>query len=601
MTAAYIGRMKRRPDTTAARPPDDGGTSGLQCRIAALKGELQQRQDEIAEALEQQTATAEILHVISSSPTDAQPVFETIVQNAARLCHADFAILMLHDSGWLKLAARTHCTDEFAAYLADGFPVDRGSTTGRATLERRPVQIQDFLADAETRVTPAHRAELMRTILAVPMLRNDAVIGVIATWRREVHAFSDRQIKLLETFAAQAVIAVENLRMVNEIQHKSRALALANQAQSRFLAAASHDLRQPMHALALFIGQLRTSRAPADRAKLVERIEQAAGSLAELLDQLLDLSKLEAGAVQATQQSFAISDTLAAIDTHFAPLARAKGIELRVRTSRVQVFSDPVLVQRVLLNLVANAIRYTQHGGVLVGCRRHGARLMISVNDTGCGIPVERHVDVFREFVQLGPRAGGSGASGLGLGLAIVSRLADLLQTTVTLRSRPGRGSTFAFDLPVGGARRQRAPAAAPLRIASLRGVFALVIDDDEAARAGTCGLLQSWGCLTLAAAGSTEAIALLRVHDRPPELIVCDYQLGDDDDGIRAVTRIRAAAGEAVPAVIITADTASSVAHAAQALGMPLLHKPVSPVKLRALLARLLASTMEPARHDAG
>jgi len=588
--------MTRRPvKTTAAPQPAD---EAPRARRTTPAGELARCREELAEALEQQAATAEILRAISASPTDAQPVFDTIVHNTARLCRANFAFVMLNESGWLRLAARTDCTTEFADYLQRGFAADRRTTTGRAVVVRSPVQILDFLNDPETLVTPAHRAEPIRTVLAVPLLRDGAVLGVIAAWRREVRPFSDRQVQLLETFADQAVIAVANLRMFEEIQRKGRALALANQAQSRFLAAASHDLRQPMHALSLFIGQLRASRAPAERAKLVARVEEAAGSLAELLDQLLDLSKLEAGAVQAAPQPFAMRDVLASIDLQFAPLARTKGLTLRVKATRAVVASDPVLVQRVLLNLVANAIRYTQCGGVLVGCRRRVGRLVVGVWDTGCGIPAERHADVFREFVQLGARGGDS--PGLGLGLAIVARLADVLHTHIDLRSTVGRGSMFAFELPLADARRRAPP---PLRVASLRGVFALVVDDDETTRVGTRGLLQSWGCLTEEAADAAQAIAQLQSHDRPPELIVCDYQLAGGANGADAIARIRAAVGEATPAVIVTGDTATEVARAAQALGVPLLHKPVSPVKLRALLARLVASgatASDVARSDA-
>jgi len=518
-------------------------------------------------------------------------VFETIVRNAARLCNANFAFVMLNQDGRLALAARTDCTAEFAAFLERGFPANRGTTSGRTAMERRPVQVLDFLSDTDMLVTQEHRVEHIRTVLAVPMLREDNVLGVIAIWRREVRAFSDEQVKLLETFADQAVIAVENLRLFNEIQETSRQLDLANQAKSHFLAAASHDLRQPMHALSLFVGQLQESKTTAERIALMQRIERAVGSLSELLDQLLDLSKLEAGAVQAVQQDFAVRDMLSAIETEFASLARVKGIELRVLPSDAWLRSDPVFVRRILSNLVANAIRYTERGGVLIGCRKRGHVVRIAVWDTGCGIPADRREDVFHEFVQLvgaDPRHAGSGR-GLGLGLSIVARLADLLGTTVELRSTVGRGSMFAFELPLGITSATTLEPLMPSSVAALRGTFALVIDDDEAARAGMCGLLETWGCVTLSAKSSSDAVTQLPAHDRPPEVIICDYWL-TNETGLDAIERVRAAIGGHVPAVLVTAETSRPVLLAAQAAGTPLLHKPVSPLKLRALLASLLS-----------
>jgi len=381
------------------------------------------------------------------------------------------------------------------------------------------------------------------------------------------------------------------------VAERTRDLDLANQAKSRFLTAASHDLRQPMHALALFVGQLRASCTPTERAALTQRIEQAVGSMSELLDQLLDLSKLEAGAMQVVDEDFAISDLMAAIETQFAHLARAKGIELRVLSRSAWLRSDPVLVQRILMNLCRQRDPlHRARGGVMVACRNRGERMRIAVWDTGCGIPEDRRKDVFHEFVQLGGaghrRADGLG-KGRGLGRAIVARLADLLGTRVELRSHVGRGSMFAFELPLGVGSEVRAQgAAAPLRVASLRGTFALVIDDDEAARAGMCGLLESWSCLTIAAADGNEAIAQLSAHDRPPELILCDYRLATAENGLDVIARIRAAVGNSVPAIVITADTSNAALSAAQAVGAPLLHKPVSAVKLRALLARLLPAT---------
>ncbi len=377
-----------------------------------------------------------------------------------------------------------------------------------------------------------------------------------------------------------------------EIQRKSQQLDAANQAKSRLLAAASHDLRQPMHALSLFVGQLQDSKTADERIALMQRIERAVGSLSELLDQLLDLSKLEAGGVQAVQQDFAARDMLSAIETEFASLARVKGIELRVLPTDAWLRSDPVLVRRILSNLVANALRYTERGGVLIGCRKRGHVVRIAVWDTGCGIPDDRFEDVFREFVQLAgaePRHADRSARGLGLGLSIVARLADLLGTKVELRSTVGRGSMFAFELPLGLASAAAQQPLLPSSVTALRGAFALVIDDDEAARAGMCGLLETWGCVTLTGASSSDVIAQLPAHDRLLELIVCDYWL-TNETGLDAIERVRAAIGGRVPAVLVTAETSRAVLLHAQAAEIPLLHKPVSPLKLRALLAQLLS-----------
>ncbi len=296
--------------------------------------------------------------------------------------------------------------------------------------------------------------------------------------------------------------------------------------------------------------------------------------------------------MQAVQQDFPVRDLMSAIETEFASLARAKGIELRVLPTDAWLRSDPILVRRILLNLAANAIRYTERGGVLIGCRKRGQMVRIAVWDTGCGIPDDRREDVFDEFVQLAgaePRHADASVRGLGLGLSIVTRLADLLGTKVELRSTVGRGSMFAFELPLGLASAAAQDPLTPSSVAALRGAFALVIDDDEAARVGMCGLLEKWGCVTLAARSSSDAIAQLTEHDRLPELIVCDYWL-TNETGLDVIECVHAAIGGRIPAVLVTAETSRAVMLAAQAAGTPLLHKPVSPLKLRALLAQLLS-----------
>ena len=381
--------------------------------------------------------------------------------------------------------------------------------------------------------------------------------------------------QLLHTYAS----------LEQRVRERTRELHDANQAKSRYLAAASHDLRQPMHALRLFVEQLRTCRSEKERRVLTSRTQEAVGALSELLDRMLDFSRLEAGTVQAASRDFAILDMMMGIEAQFLPIARAKGLRLRVRPSEAWIRSDPLLVQRILLNLVANAIRYTDSGGVLVACRASGAGVRIEVWDTGRGIPDERREDVFREFVRLEGSEEGTGG-GLGLGLAIVSRLANLLGTQIQMRSRVASGSVFAFDLPLGTP--QRVLAQRNAYPADLRGVLVIVIDDDSRARLAMCGLLEGWGCTTLPAESAAAAMARLPALGLSPGLLLCDYRLAGGENGLEAIASFRAAVGEAIPAILITAESASLEELDG---AVPVLRKPVSPVKLRALIAQLLAA----------
>jgi signal transduction histidine kinase/CheY-like chemotaxis protein len=378
-------------------------------------------------------------------------------------------------------------------------------------------------------------------------------------------------------------------------------LEAANQAKSRFLAAASHDLRQPIHALSLLAAQLDSRGRSVDRNALNAQIRAAIARLGGLFDDLLDISRLEAGAVVAHSEDFAISAVLDAMTVEFAPEAGAKGLQLTVRPSDAYVRSDPVLLQRIVLNFVSNAIRYTDRGRVLVGCRQRGTDLLIAVWDTGCGIARHSREEIFREFVQLHSPNRDRG-KGLGLGLAIVARLAPLLGSVVELQSTPGKGSMFALRVPLAEPSGTGKAAAGDdrrgerLHGTPVRGVFALIVDDDENARAGMQSLLKRWGCLVLAANNSAEALALLSRHERAPELILCDYHLPAGESGIEAIRRIQAACGAAIPAILVTGDTSAEVARAAEDHRHPLIYKPVAPAKLRALLNQVLAPA-SPAR----
>ncbi len=402
--------------------------------------------------------------------------------------------------------------------------------------------------------------------------------------------------KLAEQFndmAARLQQSYANLE--KKVEERTRELELANRAKSRFLAVASHDLRQPMHALGLFIAQLRNKVAAPDAAKIVEQAQASTEALGGLFDALLDISKLDAGVLNPKIEDFPIYALLQRLENNFGQAASKKGLKLRIVSSRLVVRSDPVLLERILLNLVANAVRYTSRGGVLVGCRQRGRLVRIEVWDTGSGIPKEHQQEIFQEFYQLAnPERDRS--KGLGLGLAIVQRLAVLLQHRIELTSTPGAGSVFSVVVPLGEV--QGGAEVLPPTVAvtdHLAGAFVMVLDDDKLVQQGMHGLLIDWGCHVITASTTGEALAELEQHQRLPDAFVCDYRLAGET-GLQAIERLHAGTADDIPAVLISGDTGPEVLHEAKESGYPLLHKPVQPAKLRALLSQLLA---RPGRGD--
>lgn len=384
-------------------------------------------------------------------------------------------------------------------------------------------------------------------------------------------------------------LSESHVELEQKIEERTRDLALANQAKSRFLAAASHDLRQPMHALGLFVAQLRGKPLLAEQRRLVDRIDASVSAIGALLDSLLDISRLDAGAVAPEIADFPVQSLLSRMEDGFMQAAQEKGLTFRVVPSRVWVSSDPVLLERIVTNLVSNALRYTRRGGVIVGCRRHGAKLRILVCDTGRGIPADEQQRIFAEFYQLAnPEHDRS--QGLGLGLAIVDRLARLLSHHVEVRSKESTGSTFIVTVPRGTPCEATQPARA-VDTGIPRGTLVALIDDDALVRDGMSGLLSDWGCDVVAAASAAEAVHGLAAHHRPPDLVVSDYRLRDGSTGIQAIGQMRATYSANLPAFLISGDTSSGVLREAETEGLHLLTKPVTPLKLRALLSQLLKS----------
>lgn len=381
---------------------------------------------------------------------------------------------------------------------------------------------------------------------------------------------------------------IERLRVETENARAAhREAEDANLAKSRFLAAASHDLRQPIHAQGLFLGVLNRSLLTEAQRQVLSSASAASQASAEMLDTLLDFSRIEAGVVQPVVRAFALQPILNKIENDLAPQADAKGIVYRSRDTGVLLESDPQLVEQILRNLVSNAIRYTEKGGVLVACRRRGGHAVLEVWDTGIGIAPAHQQEVFREFHQLG-NPGRDRQKGLGLGLAIAQGMAQALGHPLQLQSQVGRGCVFRLRVPVAASADllQTQPLAVAAEGMSLPGLRVLVIDDDATVRDGMRRLLEAWGCECDAVEGEEQALAAARV--RAPDLVLSDYRLGGTRTGADVIAAVRAQAGREVPALLVTGDTAPDRLREAAATGVPLLHKPVGPTDLYRALARV-------------
>tara|TARA_R110002110_G_scaffold415612_7_gene652258 strand:+ start:66923 stop:70471 length:3549 start_codon:yes stop_codon:yes gene_type:complete len=374
-----------------------------------------------------------------------------------------------------------------------------------------------------------------------------------------------------------------------QLRRASDAAQQANLGKTRFLAAASHDLLQPLNAARLFLSSLAERPIEHENAELVGRVDTSLRSVEDLLSGLLDISKLDAGGVAPQVEDFALDELLRAMGTEFAPFAEERDIDLRVIASNRIVRSDRRQLRRILQNLMSNAIRYTPPGGrVLIGCRSVGERVKLEVWDTGPGIPEDMREAVFQEFQRL-PH-GDTDDRGLGLGLAIVERIARMLGHTIELRSTKDSGSVFAVTVPRGRASKVAdGPAAQPIiRAGELTGAVVLCIDDNSDVRDGMAALLGGWNCDVRTAAAGSEWRRVL--EGDAPHLIVADYHLAGDEKGPDVVTEVCGVFERVIPAIIITADPSEELRLEAGRRGHVVLGKPVKPAALRALMTRMLA-----------
>lgn len=415
-----------------------------------------------------------------------------------------------------------------------------------------------------------------------------------------VEKSTDWQGNAFSLFQAATVLEGQVAERTQALRAANEALILAkdqaeqaNVSKTKFLAAASHDLMQPLNAAKLFTAAL------SERGELGEKgtalavgVASALDSIDGLLHTLFEISKLDAGVMVPEITSVPVGPLLVQLEREYRPQIEKSGLELHVVPCRATVRSDARLLTRVLWNFLSNAIRYTEQGRILLGCRHHGTTLCIEVWDTGLGIPQDRLDEIFQEFKQVG--APGRGRDkGLGLGLAIVHRMARLLGHRLEVRSRLGKGSAFAIHLPLDDGKTPMtmpvSPSELPNASLSLSGLKVAAIDDDKGGLRALTELLSAWKCEVTAMRSSAEVGNWLALWQEPPDIIVADYHLSDTEDGWNIIQRIRASYGRPIPALVVSSNRTPELRAHLRKNGVLLVNKPIAPAKLRAAMSHLV------------
>jgi signal transduction histidine kinase/DNA-binding response OmpR family regulator len=566
----------------------------LQESYADLEQKVEDRTHELSQSLEQQTATADVLKIISRSTFDLRTVFEILVESIARLCRVEqAAILRLVDGQFHIIAA--HGSDAFKQYMeSHPITIDRSSVSGRAALEGRPIQVPDVLADPEYAKHETQRVGGFRTVLGVPLMREGAAIGAVLLTRSEVEPFTQQQIDLITTFADQAVIAIANVSLFDEIQDKSRQLEQASQHKSQFLANMSHELRTPLNAIIGYSEILQEDAVDLGQDNLVadlKKIESAGRHLLGLINDILDLSKIEAGKMDIYLEDVEIVPLLEEVRSIIVPMAEknANVLEYRLADNLGSMRTDRTKLKQSLLNLFSNGSKFTQNGRLTLNVQRFEAdkpMVRFAISDTGIGMTEEQLGRLFQAFNQADASTTKK-YGGTGLGLAITRNFCQLLGGNVTVTSKPGEGSTFTIvlpDSPVAPAQ-AKATDAPPLSVEVDSAPTVLVVDDDPTARDLLSANLKGAGYRLLQASSGDEALSLAR--SMRPDAITLDVMM-PKPDGWDVLSALKADADlRHIPVVIITMLSDRGIGLSLGAVEV--LTKPVERAQLTALIHNLV------------
>ncbi|MRD47048.1 response regulator [Caenimonas koreensis DSM 17982] len=439
----------------------------------------------------------------------------------------------------------------------------------------------------------AFAAPLLAAATAAALLTLDGSVRQITLVLIAIHAWAAMRLLMKNwTRFAQLIDREVDRGRLSSMLHEQKEIAeRAVHLKTRFLASASHDLRQPMHAISLYLDGLAELDLPENIRPVINDARVCAHDMNDMFRSLLDMSRLDAQQAVPTLSTFSIGPVMSRVEKEFSPLASSRGVRLKVRPCTDHVYSDPVMVERIALNFVSNAVRHTTSGRILVACRVRGRSLRLAVYDTGRGIPQSEQQAIFEEFRQLdAPQTRDPSGGGLGLGLAIVRRLAQALRLPVTVRSTPGRGSMFAVDLPlVHVSRAGPQPLSATSRLA---GRLVVIVDDEPSILLAATFILQTAGCTVISARSSDEAMKSLTGSVRVPDFIICDYELHDSHNGADVIRMLREEFNHDIPALLVTGNTAGGEAgESAMELGIKVLHKPLEASVLKQSLEELLAN----------